>query len=310
MTGSLADELAAVHSAWLERGRQNLIRAANDWRRTHGLEPFDNAASCDTEGRDGCLLPRVLPAFDAMPSIEPRCGDPAEVVFEAATILRAQREGAAILREYVGQFGWIFNADTMSELLDVHTEARRWAWHDAVRSTASALTQAAFDGSVASPADPHDVVVLFTGGGNGSGKSTFAGVGMPGCFGLDSTLSDFDSSRRNIDKVLTSGRAAAVTFIYRAPEDAYVHGVLPRGADPANGRSVPLPTHGRTHARAPCTADALARTYESEPGFRLLVIENRTGELPRLRSLAWLRTKGDRQRDEHSIRRRIEQLLS
>jgi hypothetical protein len=218
--------------------------------------------------------------------VQPRRSGRPDAERELATIARFQTQAHLICQSYERRFGRIFNADNMSELLDVHG-SERWEHHDAVRSSASAATQYAFDSALAASVTEWDEVVLFSAGGNGAGKST-AVAGLPVSLGLDSTLSDFDSSKRNIEAVLATGRSVLILFIYRQPVDALLHGVLTRMLDPQNGRPVTIRTHASTHAGAPRTLLRLAEAYSGHKVVAICILENRTGDGPLERDVEWL----------------------
>lgn len=283
-----------LRSLVIDRARRNLLRAANTSRETRGLAPLGDGAPVDagTQEQPTSRPSAPTPAAPDGPvaiDVQPRRTGRPDAARELAAIQQLRADPAAICRAYEQRFGRIYNADNMSELFDVHG-AERWAHHDAVRSSASAATQFALDCALARPTTPADTLVVFSGGGNGSGKST-AVADLPVDFGLDSTLSDYRASRANADRVLTSGRRLLMLFVFRDPVDAFVHGVLVRLLDPANGRPVPLATHAATHAGAPRTLVALADNYAGHPAVDIAVIENKTGEAPVVRDVAWLRSR-------------------
>ena len=143
----------------------------------------------------------------------------------------------------------------------------------------------------------HVQAVVLSAGGNGSVKST-AMAGVAG-IALDSTLSDFAVSRRNIDRALSHGRIVVIVFVWRDPIDAFIDGVVPRFRDV--GRPVTIPTHAATHAGAPRTLLAIAESYRDK--VATIVLENRTGEPPMLRHVEWLRAKPSI--DEQSLKAKL-----
>ena len=292
-----------LQSHVIEAARRHLLRAANAWRERRGHPPLHEGAPVPASP------PRQTPSgqrasLPIAPVVARRTGRP-DAAREIAAIGTLRADPAAVCRAYERRFGRIYNADNMSELFDVHG-AERWEHHDAVRSSASAATQFALDCAVHRPPGKGDRLVVFSAGGNGSGKST-AVANLPVGFGLDSTLSDDRVSRANVDRVLASGRRLLILFVFRDPVDAFLHGVLVRMLDPLNGRPVPLATHAATHAGAPRTLMALADDYDGHPAVDVAVIDNTTGEVPVIRDPAWLRSRATPQAD--AIRRSLEVAL-
>lgn len=230
---------------------------------------------------------------------------------EIETIRRLDREAQGLREAYVAKFGRVFNADNASEVLGPHEEGKRWVYHDAVRSSAGAMTQALFSDAMADPVDRDRNVVVLTGGGTGSGKSSALDRLQPDTDAvLDTTLADYDASKRNIELARRAGRSVVIDFTYRDPVDAFTGGVLRRLVDPENGRPVTTFTHASTHVNAPKTVLQLAEDYADDFDVAILVNENRTGAEPVARDLDWLREQAARYDDRDALRAQLEDALA
>jgi hypothetical protein len=271
----------------VEEAQRYLLRAANAWRRRRGQGEIPEHSA---EAAVGMQASAAFPPAHGpvILTVQPRRTGRPDAQIESETIALLQSNVDVILRRYDQAFGRILNADNMSELLDVHGDGERWAHHDAVRSSASAATQAGFDRALAVPVTLGEDVVLFTGGGTGSGKSTAVGPLPQRRLALDSTLSRIEPSQRNIDRALASGRSVIVLFVYRDPLDAFINGVVARALDPTNGRVVPIRIHAQTHVGVTTTLAALSRLYADDPRVAFLVLENVTGGASHERDVDWL----------------------
>jgi hypothetical protein len=269
----------------------DLVRVARQ-RAYHGV---------DEKAAGGLVLPEDAGHVEGELYPAPRRLGKPDAAKEQETIATLDRNRDALRAQYEQQFGRVYNADNASEVLNPHEPNARWAHHDAVRSSATALTQDLFNRALAEPVNPNQDIVRLTGGGTGSGKSSVIADGDPQIYAtLDSTLSDFKSSKRNIDAALASGRPVELRFVYRDPIEAFMRGVVTRAADPKNGRPVPIASHARTHAGAPDTLLRLAEHYEAEPYVSIRVNDNTVPGRPE-RSLEWLRAQAARYNDRDGL---------
>jgi Zeta toxin len=206
---------------------------------------------------------------------------------------------------YLSRFGSLLNADNASELFEEYSASRssRALLGTVVRPAAGMIVERAYlrllGGTVAA-SSAH--VVVFTSGGNGSGKSTSVHAEQAQHITMDTTLSQFGPSAANIEQALQAGFDVQVNHISRCPIEAW-RAVLRRAGDPAEGvgRVVTLSGHMHTHAEARATFAALARRFSDDPRVLLTVFENSTGGLVP-QTLGWLRRQpyleGDALRDE------------
>lgn len=93
--------------------------------------------------------------------------------------------------------------------------------------------------------------VVFTGGGNGSGKSTVLSgdISRNADFVMDSAMVNFSAARDSIQKVIDNGQVPVLAFVYRSPGDAWFNGVLKRNQS-EDGHTVPKSTFANTHSIA------------------------------------------------------------
>jgi hypothetical protein len=204
--------------------------------------------------------------------------DPERAAVESRTIEAAAERGPALVDEYVQRFGNHVSADNAKELFaDYQTPELRTANDLAVHNTASAIAQRTFDHLLNEPvAEGHDPFVVFTGGGTGSGKTTSLDAAMPGArerahIVYDSTLTNFDYAKRNIDAALDAGHAVGVVFTDREVQDAFR---ATRARQKETGRPVTLESHLATHMKAPEVLEQLRAAYPEGSGVEFYVIRN------------------------------------
>jgi len=205
-------------------------------------------------------------------------GEMAGIQQRAIEALQADPEGFA--RRYREQFGNVLNADNASELFEEYRQdrARRV---QAVRAPAGALVDYLFREGLA---DPDISAVLFTAGGNASGKSS----GIPdagdrdGVLVMDSTFSSQEPSFAKVDAALDAGHPVSIRYVFRAPEEALAAS-LTRARDTT--RTVTLRGLIHTHMGSRRTVLEASERY---PDVEITVRENTAGG-PVARDLAWLR---------------------
>lgn len=216
---------------------------------------------------------------------------------DAATNLRTRvlRELPSYVQTYLGRFGTWLNADNASELFPEYSaspEARQRLFL-VVRPAAGAVVEGAYERLLVEPiASGRQPFIVFTGGGNGAGKST--SVRNDGAIVFDSTLSLLEPSVRKIDAALKAGFYVRVRYLYREPIEAWAEGVLPRAMSPDSpepGRPVRLTGHVQTHLGAHATALSLHQHFHRDPRVKVRIFENRTGHPLALRSVEWLTSK-------------------
>jgi hypothetical protein len=175
---------------------------------------------------------------------------------------RLEADPDGFIDEYLTQFGYEMNADNASELFPEYSESAesRTCFHSAIHQMTRWVRDAVF---VRALADPSINLIVFTGGGSGSGKSTaFASSPPdPSIAVYDTTLSMYDGAKQEIDKALRAGKDVLVKYLYRDPVEAYEDGVLPRAMGLGQGRTVSVTSQVRTHLGAQDAAVRLAGEY-------------------------------------------------
>lgn len=205
-----------------------------------------------------------------------------------ARVLAAPNEFAAA---YIERFGALLNADNASELIPEYASspASRAALGTAVRPAAARIVEHTFHRLLQAGVPVHKKrIIVFTSGGNGSGKSTSVHADQAQSITVDTTLSQWEPSLANIRRALAAGFDVQVNHISRCPEASW-QAVLTRASDAVNGvgRVVTLAGHVQTHAGARHTVASLAQTFQDDARVRITVFENAPTGLV-TRSLGWL----------------------
>jgi len=209
------------------------------------------------------------------------------------TLADANRRGAELVREYRRRFGRVLNADNASELFEDYsasheTRATRVA---AVRPAAARIVEVAFTELLSEPVDVgRTPLVVFMSGGNGAGKSSSIAAGDPAHIVFDSTLSQFEPSRLNIERALAAGLDVEIRHLARDLEESW-DAVMDRAMHEGNGRTVTLAGFLATHRGARATFVRLAEHYVGNSRVGLLVYENGAALGRGVRSLDWLRAR-------------------
>ena len=190
-----------------------------------------------------------------------------------------------LIEEYRNRFGNVLNTDNMKLLFPGYNP------HDekSVRDNhlkASVLIGKMFDQAV-EKIKPGDTVI-FTGGGNGSGKSSVSGRFSKAAFVMDSTMANAETSGKSIQKVLDKGAHVELDFVYRDPVDAWFNGVQKRNQF-QDGHVVPKTTFANTHSKAPENFIKLAEQFDDK--VTVHIWENQTGKKPREITLEELKNK-------------------
>jgi hypothetical protein len=226
-------------------------------------------------------------------------------VFETRLAEKIGRDVDAAMREYAqvpeSDGGRILNTDLARELSpDYRADRTRSA---AVHEPSSWLVKQMYERKLQeAPGPGQDNVVLFTGGGTGSGKTT--GLQIMGDaqaraqIVYDTNLNGLKSSVDKIDAALAAGKEVQIAYVWRDPVDALVNGALPRAE--RMGRTVPIDEHAKTHAEGSKTIKELATRYAGDDRVSINIIDNSQGkgraqlaDLGVIRDLEYNRTRED-----------------
>lgn len=282
----VAKALAPIFEAAydVQTKRFDFRRVHEDLYRRAGLTYKDMRAPVTGPREDGQPADLIAAFF---PGSTPKSQAPEDVRARA----NAQVADDASLTELVEQyrsrmrrdFGNVVSRDNAKELFDDYAASNdgRRTYNDAVADAAGAVADHVYRRELKRPAQPHAYVVM-TGGGTGSGKTT-VGVNDPYAQAadvvFDSQGRDREAMKRRIDAALASGRDVQRIYVYRAPGDAWIEGVVKRAV--LEGRPVGMEDHIASHREALQAALALTEQYADDPRVRLTVVDN-TGEQNRL----------------------------
>lgn len=192
-----------------------------------------------------------------------------------------ESEPAAVVDRYIREFGNVVGSDQAKELFPDY-QANRTQHSSALHEPSQTIAQAVYDKLISEPVPAgKDPIVVFTAGGTGSGKTTGVDLVAPNAKHFahviyDSTLAEPALAFRNIDRALATGHDVAIVYTYRPLERAFEHGVLPRAM--ADGRTVRIDAHVRTHLRSLQTIQRIQERYATqlpnEPRVDVLVVDN------------------------------------
>jgi len=224
-------------------------------------------------------------------------GKAAEVQARAIAALEADPRG--FKNRYLEQFGRVLNADNASELFEDYaaSDEARATLGAAVRAPASALIESLFEDLLAQPPlHGKEPIVVFTAGGNASGKTSGITDERSADIVFDSTFSSPTPSQANVERVLASGRDARVRYVYRDPLKALLDGALPRAMGEANGRTVTVRGLAATHIGSRETVLKLAEHYAGDSRVTFAIRENTEDDIVD-RDTKWLKGKAYNDRD-------------
>lgn len=205
--------------------------------------------------------------------------DPEKAAVHRRTVAAVENDTEGLAAAYREKFGNVIGADSVKELFpDYASKAQRTANDLAVHRPASRLAQHLYDEALKEPvAEGHDPYIVFTAGGTGAGKSS--SLEIPELKPVvdrahviyDSTLTNLDAARTNIEAAKAAGHDVVVVFTDREVNEAF-RATLDRAA--AHGRPVTINTHVATHLKAPEVFDALRTAYAEDPHVTLAVVGN------------------------------------
>lgn len=159
---------------------------------------------------------------------------------------------SGFVARYMKRFGNILSSDNVKLMFrdrgyDPHDEESIRAFH----KQTGPLVGKMFDVFMRKLKGRGNGTVVFTGGGNGAGKSTVLNgdVSRNADFVMDSAMVNLSAARDSIQKVIDNGQVPFLAFVYRSPEDAWFNGVQKRNQS-EDGHTVPKSTFANTHSSA------------------------------------------------------------
>jgi hypothetical protein len=190
-----------------------------------------------------------------------------ELDIQRAVMARLDADREGYLDLYDVEFGGSreYSADNAAELFPEYSEwpETRTLNREAVGRAASWIAYTAF---LRRLDEPGNEIVVMTGGGTGSGKSTTVrNFTAKGCLVYDSTLTSVEGCSRIIDYALAAGRRILIVFTWREPVDAFIGMMKRANSADGRGRVVQLSTHISSHRKAVDTVLVLNEQYQGNP---------------------------------------------
>ena len=211
---------------------------------------------------------------------------------------KSRQEFKRFEKKYRKQFGNIVSADNVKlmfreEGYNPHDEESGEFFH----RKAAPLTGQLFDEYLKTRKEKGNGNVIFTGGGNGSGKSSVlsAEAAESADFVMDSTMVNRDVSRKSIQKVIDNGQKPVLAFAYRDPADAWFNGVQKRNKSP-DGHIVPKNIFASTHSKAKENFIALVEEFGDKVEY--IIRESLPGNTSRKMTLDELKAKPKYTKDQ------------
>lgn len=144
--------------------------------------------------------------------------DGREQKIEAATIEQLAKNTNSLIAEYRKRHGFqTVNADLAKEVFEEYRD-NPLENNESVKAAASALARTIFDRQVAKL--PQDAHIIFTAGGQASGKTSAVAKFPDADLIYDSVMSDVKGNREMIDKVIATGNKPTIVYVYRPLENA------------------------------------------------------------------------------------------
>ena len=160
---------------------------------------------------------------------------------------------SSFVRRYMKQFGNVISSDNIKLMFrddgyDPHDEESIRDFHKRTGPWVGRM----FDIFLKTRKGKGDGTVVFTGGGNGSGKSSVLDEDFArnADFVMDSAMVNLSAARESIQKVIDNGQLPNLAFVYRDPREAWFNGVQKRNTMNADGHTVPKSTFANTHSKA------------------------------------------------------------
>lgn len=213
---------------------------------------------------------------------------PAETTIESRFARQVEGSPEEAFAQYAklkdSEGGKVLSTDVARELSDDYLADRTKS--SAVHEPASWLIKQLYAKRLSeSPKGNELPVVLFTGGGTGSGKTTaiknvaaLRQVHERAQIVYDTNLKSYAGSKQKIDDAIASGKTVVVAYVVRDPIKSYREGVLKRAArqeiEFGTGRIVSMDVHADTHAESLNTVKKLADEYEKNPNVIISILDN------------------------------------
>ncbi|WP_438980294.1 Eco57I restriction-modification methylase domain-containing protein, partial [Polynucleobacter sp.] len=193
---------------------------------------------------------------------------------EVAGFKELEKSPDKMIDDFIAKFGNKVGADEAKTMFDGYNETNSMDYD----RVSGALSQAVLDRLIIEAGNKPGSVLIMSGGGTGSGKSSTLRnyVSNSGPF-YDSTFSSIDRAVKNTENALANGLDVDVHFVYRNPVEAFKDGVMQRYRD-GEARTVPVSRHLSSHENAIKTILEYSDKYEDNPKVNVQIYRNVTGQ--------------------------------
>lgn len=203
------------------------------------------------------------------PKLSPLIPDAVSKAAEAVEGIQAKHaaEKSAEVSQYRERFGNVISGDNARAMLGA--DPKRPETHGQFSKDVDRIVTNTFNAAVEEVRRKGKGYVVFTGGGNGAGKSTVVSNFSDADAVFDSTMTAAEPTRQKINAVLKAGGTPALVFVYRDPVDAWrgVQGRIAKG-----GHGVTAESFANSHIKARDTFLLLANEFGDS--VNVLVYEN------------------------------------
>jgi hypothetical protein len=232
-----------------------------------GVEKTERSASEPLAGSK--LVKPVTPKIEHGPPLT----DSSERNMRAGAIALVESDPERFLAEYTKRFGNVLNADNAATLFDQYNE-KPAKYRVAVHPAAQWIRDELFRRALGERVETGRNRVVFTAGGNASGKSstvTASGAEAGAQVVLDSTFSNVDHASRLVEDALAAGKAVTIHYVNR-PLDNALDGMIDRAG--SQGRVVTIDQLIRSQRGAAQTARKLWAEYRTDPRVAFDFLDN------------------------------------
>ncbi len=200
----------------------------------------------------------------------PPLPDADEEATRAIILRRLEANPEEFLSEYTRQFGNVLNADSAATLFSEYNSnpaKYRVAVHPAAQWIRDELYRRARERRAAKGKNR----VVFTAGGNASGKSTaieFSGAAQGAHVVFDSTFSNREHAAELIERALSAGKAVSILYVNRPLNDA-LEGMIGRAE--IEGRIVTIEQLIKSQRGAAATVRELWNDFRDDPKIHIYI---------------------------------------
>jgi hypothetical protein len=199
--------------------------------------------------------------------------DSDEQATRESTIAQLESDPEHFLAEYTKRFGNVLNADNAATLFDPYNRDPA-KYRVAVHQAAQWIRDELFRRALGQRAEAARNRVVFTAGGNATGKSAAlaaSGAQSGAQIVLDSTFSNAEHATRLVNDALGAGKAVTIHYVTRPPGEALM-GMIDRAR--SDGRVVTVDQLINSQRGAAETVRKLWDRYREDPGVTFHFLDN------------------------------------